>query len=263
MNEYKNINEEDMEIYQKNLSHMCEEERDEILRDIDENGLENNDFLDEFDTQKIIKLDYESPIEEVFNYGAIFGFIAALISIFVYFKHKQVIASYVAGGVLIFAIFCWISRKFIDCYWYLDIQKREIHYYGKYFIIENDLLYGKFNDIAGASVDCCYYSSKSSSYWSYCLILLLKKGSILKISDFKQEEFASTHNQAQKIARKLNIEYFQVPKETRIRKIYDNQRGHYVLIPRIGIWNFIGTVQWTSVLVIGYIIYVLYKAFIS
>ncbi len=155
-------------------------------------------------TEPEVRLDLETPLEYAFIIAGIIGIIVTIAQIVDSADRNP---GYIALSIL-FTIFAFYIRTQIDCTYIIDNMKRVLLYRRTIFGSISETHICNLCDIYSVAVQGKFVKTKNSSYCHYWVILILKSGEVIDVSNGSRDD--SGFNVWKSFANKL-AEHFEVP----------------------------------------------------
>ena len=170
------------------------------------------------------------PRRILLNTIQIFGFIAAVVLISA-ITESDIFP--VAGAIytLVFLLFLIVIYKSYDGY-ILDFNKKQLNARRKFLWWSYTKFLANFSDIAGIGIDGELHTGKSTKWWEYFAVIILKNGKMYRVSDYQTSFlsenmdddvfFQNSKEVAQQLAEILQVPLFETKKQHRLVVKYQN-----------------------------------------
>ncbi|MGE0707680.1 MAG: hypothetical protein AB7N76_08435 [Planctomycetota bacterium] len=168
-----------------------------------------------------IKLELDTPLEDLWMWtGGIsaFGTLIALVNLGQLGPGPLILA--VVAVVL--SILCYSNT---DNYYLLDLEGGQLLYRRQFFSWVSVRPWATFEEIAGAAVDARRQSNKQRSWWEYALVLVLRDGRTLRVSDWKEDQRQPLEREAAELATAVGGRTWGSSPERGLRVRYDRRTG--------------------------------------
>ncbi|MGE0707679.1 MAG: hypothetical protein AB7N76_08430 [Planctomycetota bacterium] len=143
-----------------------------------------------------LKLELETPLESLWAWSSLLSGVAGFLAL--------VNLSRLGPGPLIVAVVALAASLLLsantDNYYLLDLERGELLYRRQVFSHVSVRRQASFGEIAGAGVDCRQRSNKERRWCEYALVVILRDGRTLLVSDWQEERRAALDRQAQELA---------------------------------------------------------------
>jgi len=110
-------------------------------------------------------------------------------------------------AAVVFFMFCLILKLKTDVYYVLDGYRRQILVHRSILGFQSSTPVKPFAAMSAATVNGRYHpgSRYKPGWWSYCMVIVLRSGKIMRVSDWQRDAYSLCVGEAQKIADFMRI----------------------------------------------------------
>lgn len=131
------------------------------------------------------------------------------------------------GLTLILTVLSFYTRSQVDCTYIIDNMKKVILYRRTIFGSTTNTHICSFSDIYSTAVRGKFVQNKSSSYWGYEVIIVLKSGEVVSVTSRYNHDkgFDACNTFAENLAEHLEVNLFEGAPQQGVKVIFDENSG--------------------------------------
>lgn len=170
-----------------------------------------------------VRLDVETPLEWFFIILGIAGIIATIAQIADPADRNPM---YILGGIAT-TVFSFYARSNIDCTYIINNMMKILYYRRTIFGYTTENPVCNFSDIHAVTVQGHYKSQKHGGHWDYWVVLILKSGKTIDVSDScrHNDGFKTSSVFAEELATHFDVIFFAGEPEQSVTVALNPQTG--------------------------------------
>lgn len=153
-----------------------------------------------------LTMDLDSPLERFVRLGFIFMLCAWVIALLFLTVEgfPRNLWPVAAVPSLFLAMFAFLYAR-LSCAWQIDPKLERIFFCRSIGDWEKRWPRHAFEDVAAVAVDARFWELKHGTRWEYVVILVLKDGTVLPVSDFEEDALQTQNERARRYAEAMGV----------------------------------------------------------
>lgn len=150
-----------------------------------------------------LKVDLTTPFEQLM----IGGMVVSGIGLFIAVINIGEAPGWIPFSLLMALLSCIMMYRVTDCYYYLDIPRRELAFHHQSMFYNSEWSIAPFKRIAATTSNGVKKKSKHSTWWEYATIIALDDGTHFPVSDYVREDLLQANTKARLLAEVIGCPY--------------------------------------------------------